>query len=209
MELLQILLIVPSALLGLVLHELAHGAAAYALGDPTAKNMGRLSLNPLRHLDLMGTIFLLVLHFGWAKPVQVNPANFTHPKRDMLLVALAGPATNLLLAVLFGVGVRLLPPVGDNLTLALLHQIFIYGVVINTALMVFNMIPLPPLDGSRLVHALIPYHREREYRVFEMWAARGLMAVLLLGALTKVSIIGKVMNPPILFFLKLFAGVGS
>lgn len=209
MDLVQVLILLPSALLGLVLHEVAHGVVAYALGDPTAKRMGRLSLNPLRHLDLIGTIFLLVLHFGWAKPVQVNPSYFRKPKRDMLLVALAGPATNLLLAALFGLGVRALGMVEGSFVLSLLRQMFLLGVVINVALAVFNMLPVPPLDGSRLIHALVPDNKEPQYRVFQLWAARALMAVLLLAAITKTPIIGRLLDPPIRFFLSLFAGVGA
>ena len=208
MELLQILMIVPAALVGLVLHELAHGAVALALGDPTARDQGRLTLNPLRHLDLMGTIFLLILHFGWAKPVQVNPRYFAKPKRDMLLVALAGPATNLILAALFGLLVRTLPTEG-GLALQIGRQMLLYGVVINAALAVFNMLPIPPLDGSRLVHALVPYRHEFTWRRIEMWATRGLFALMLLGAVTQTPIIGRVINPTIRFFLKVLAGVGS
>lgn len=207
-ELLQILMIVPAALVGLVLHEVAHGAAALALGDPTARDQGRLTLNPLKHLDLMGTIFLLILHFGWAKPVQVNPRYFANPKRDMLLVALAGPATNILLAALAGILIRVLPSEG-GVVLAVGRQMLLYGVVINGALAVFNMLPIPPLDGSRLVHALVPYRHELTWRQVEMWATRGLFALMLLGAVTSTPIIGRVLNPAIGFFLKVFAGVGS
>jgi Zn-dependent protease len=212
MNIWDVIIIAPSALIALTLHELAHGLVAFFLGDPTAKRMGRLTLNPLKHLDLMGTILLIVLHFGWAKPVIVNPNNFKNPKRDMVLVAIAGPLTNLILAALFGLGVKYI--VGSyvvgtepsELTI-LAYKMFFFGVLINVSLAVFNMLPIPPLDGSRLIGAIVPDRYYGYYRKFEKMGTMFLMGILLIGAFSKISIIGGILNAPVGFLVKFFSGV--
>ncbi|MCB2212809.1 site-2 protease family protein [bacterium] len=207
-EFTRILMIIPGALLGLTLHEAAHALAAFLLGDPTAKRLGRLTLNPLKHLDLFGTLMIFLIHFGWAKPVPVNPAHFRSPKRDMLFVALVGPATNFLIAAAFGFGLRAMPdPTALSGSGAVIYQILLYGVVINVVLAVFNLLPVPPLDGSRLVHLFFPAKYERQYQMFTRVAGFALLAVVLIGMLTKVSIIGALINAPVGFFLRLFVGV--
>ncbi len=212
MNFMDFLIIAPSALIALTLHELAHGLVAFFLGDPTAKRMGRLTLNPLKHLDLMGTILIFVLHFGWAKPVIVNPNNFKNPKRDMVLVALAGPLTNLILAALFGLGVKLISGsyiIGSEpseLTIVLYRMLF-FGVIINVSLAIFNMLPIPPLDGSRLIGAIVPDRYNMQYRKFEKVGTMFLMGILLIGAFSEISIIGKILNTPVEILVKLFSGV--
>ena len=165
-------LIIP-LIFAIVFHEVAHGWVARALGDPTAAERKRLSLNPLRHVDLFGTVILpgmLALAkgpiFGWAKPVPVNPRNFANPSRDMMLVALAGPVSNLVLAWLASLGLKIIPlwaGVGDVTAAIVICQ---QAIVINSGLMVFNLIPIPPLDGSKiLLHWASPSIREMVYRI--------------------------------------------
>ncbi len=151
------LYLVPTALLSLTFHEFSHGWVAYKLGDPTAKQAGRLSLNPLVHLDVLGTIAMLLLRFGWAKPVPVNPMYFKNRKRDMAITAVAGPISNLLLAfvcmILFYTTVTFIPSgtIGD-----VLQTFFIIMVSLNVGLAVFNLLPISPLDGSKILYAVLP-----------------------------------------------------
>ena len=152
-------------LFSLSFHEFAHGYVAYKLGDPTADRMGRLTLNPLVHLDPLGTICMLLCGFGWAKPVPVSTRFFRKPKRDMALTAFAGPVSNILLAFVCMLSYRLLILAFGNVSLhsefvyfIVLYtiQLFWYGHVLNLYLAVFNLIPIPPLDGSRLLFIFLP-----------------------------------------------------
>lgn len=147
-----------SFFVSLTLHEAAHAWAAYKLGDNTAKEMGRLSLNPLKHIDPWGAIFFFIAGFGWGNPVQFNPARLKNPKRDSILVALAGPAANLILAIFFSLIYRLFPAsdaIGQFLTLL---------VSINIIWMIFNLLPIPPLDGSHILAVFLP---QRAYFVLQ------------------------------------------
>lgn len=139
-----------SILIAITVHEFSHAWMANYYGDSTAKMMGRVSLNPLRHLDLWGSIFILLAGFGWGKPVIVNPNNFKNPKIDNLTVSLAGPISNLLLAVIIGLIYRFvnLPDYID--------MVFYILVITNLVLMIFNLIPIPPLDGSKILHLFLP-----------------------------------------------------
>lgn len=145
-------------LISLSCHEAAHAYVANRLGDPTAKLMGRLTLNPFKHLDPWGTIFLFIVGFGWGIPVPINPRNFKNEKLDSLKVSLAGPATNLLLAFLFGLIYRLFP-LGD-----VVGQIVIVMVSLNIIWMIFNLLPIPPLDGSHILRVFTP---EKFYEILE------------------------------------------
>lgn len=183
--------LVPIILLSLTIHEFSHALMADFLGDPTPRRMGRLSLNPLRHLEFFGTLLLFFTGFGWAKPVLVDPANFRVPKRAMLSVALAGPFSNLCLAIT-GAGlmkilaellkVATIPP----LAILPLYTIFNTMIIINLSLALFNLLPFPPLDGSRIISYFMPNRFRVQYRQFEQMAP---MLLLLLFALGGLSIV--------------------
>ena len=149
---LDMLISLIAALTCIILHELAHGYVALLLGDKTAKKMGRLTFNPLKHIDPIGLLAFVFLKFGWAKPVQVDPRNFKNPKRGMAITALAGPATNFILAVfiLFIFGF-IIPFVGRN---AFIFQLFVRIAYFSVFLGIFNLVPIPPLDGSKVLFAI-------------------------------------------------------
>lgn len=163
--LIKISIMLVPALLAITMHEVAHGYIAERFGDPTARLLGRLNLNPMRHLDPIGTVAIFIFGFGWARPVPVNSGNLRHPKRDMIWVALAGPITNLLLAVasallLRGVGLLGMTSVGDSalfLQMAKpLRMMLGFSLYINVLLGIFNLVPLPPLDGGRILTGILP-----------------------------------------------------
>ena len=163
MNLESLLIILPAILIALTIHEFAHGWVAFRLGDPTARDAGRLTLNPLPHLDTVGTLMLIITtlsgkgSFGWAKPVPVNGYNFANPKRDGLLVSLAGPVSNILLALVFGYSYRGI--FGDHVYPNAYTGIFLLQCIsINIGIAFFNLIPVPPLDGSHILAGLLPNH---------------------------------------------------
>lgn len=184
----------PPLLLALTFHEFAHGYVAHRLGDPTAKLAGRLTLNPLKHLDPIGTLAFFLIKIGWAKPVPVNPRFFAHPKTDMLWVALAGPLTNLALAVVSALLAKsiwflapLLPPTPLVAGIIVpVNTMLIASVWINLLLCIFNFLPFPPLDGSRILVGVLPDRFAQSYMQFEKY---GFILVLILafsGALSKI-----------------------
>lgn len=180
-------------LFAITIHEASHGYAARALGDRTAESLGRLSLNPLRHIDPVGTILvpavLLVLGgflFGWAKPVPVNARNLGHPRRDMALVAAAGPLSNLAMALAWGLLLKFaLGAGGDGLWLGLRYMA-IAGIVINLVLMVLNLLPLPPLDGGRVLTGLVPETLARRLDRIEPYGLLILVVLLATGLLSQI-----------------------
>ncbi|MBC8180655.1 site-2 protease family protein [candidate division KSB1 bacterium] len=206
----EFLIIAPPILIALTFHEFAHAYAAYRLGDPTAKQMGRLSLNPLVHLDVLGTAMLFIVHIGWAKPVPVNPAYFRNPKQDLLWVSLAGPASNLLLAFIFGLMCRMMGIESlRNLEPGFsgVFQFMIgFGMIINIVLAFFNFLPIPPLDGSKILMGLVPQQYENQLVPYLRYGPTILIALIAIGYLTKVSILWMIINPFVKFFSYLFAG---
>ncbi len=170
-----IILSAPAILFGLTIHEFSHGWVAWQLGDPTAKMLGRLTLNPLKHLDPIGTIALFLFRFGWAKPVPIDPRNCRHPTRDMAISGLAGPAANLLTAAVSGLVLRVLILFHVGGFAATLTS---YFVLFNLILCFFNLIPIPPLDGSRLLYHLLPPNLAAGYARLERYGFIILLAFL-------------------------------
>jgi len=202
---------VPAVLIAITFHEYSHGRMAYKLGDPTAAEAGRLTLNPLAHLDPMGTLMLLLFRFGWAKPVPVNFNRLNHPKRDMVYVSLAGPIANIATAVMFAIMLRLsyyfMGQISMaqnssffNLSITMLRGWLIFlqtGVIINLALAIFNLIPVPPLDGSKILLGLLPYSQAYKFAKLESYGPIFLLILVLSG------IIGKVLFPIVFFLFRL------
>lgn len=154
----DILIYIIPALVCVTIHETCHGLVAYKLGDPTAKNAGRLTLNPIRHIDFWGLVMLVVCHFGWAKPVPVDARNFKDPKKGMAVTALAGPVSNLVLAVLLlaAYGLLYVPLLHLGSVGFFLLRLILTTAYLSTALAVFNIIPISPLDGSKVLYSVIP-----------------------------------------------------
>jgi len=185
----ELVLSVLAVLITLSLHEFAHAFAAYKLGDNTARNLGRLSLNPLKHLDPIGAIFMLVFHFGWAKPVPINARNFKKPKRDFAITALAGPLSNVIVAFfstfLYLISLKVyLTGIEGFLGNVVYNTCLFLSVFssINVGLGIFNLIPIPPFDGSRILNVILPaklYFKVMKYERYIYW---GVIAWLFLGS---------------------------
>ncbi len=190
----ELIILAPPLLFALTLHEFAHGFIAYRLGDPTAKMAGRLTLNPLKHLDPLGTIAFFFIKFGWAKPVPVNAGYFRNPKQDMLWVALAGPVTNLGLAIIsaiFAKGVWLLASLlpysrAMEAILLPLSAMLVASVWINLVLAIFNCLPIPPLDGGRILAGLLPDRLAESYQQIERYGFIIILVLAFSGLLSKV-----------------------
>ena len=180
-------------------HEFAHGYAADRLGDPTPRRAGRLTLNPLAHLDPLGTILLVLTGFGWAKPVPIDPGNFPDWRRGLITVAAAGPIANVVLAILFGLPFKLgLVAVGSPLARPLFVIVFI-----NAVLAVFNLIPVPPLDGSKIMIGLLPGQLGIAYARLQAYG------VMILIGLIYFRITDLLVLPPLLWLVQLATGLGG
>ena len=191
-SLLDMIVIVAASLLCITVHETCHGLAAYWMGDDTAKRLGRLSLNPLHHVDLMGLVMMALVRFGWAKPVPIDMRRFRNPKLGMALTALAGPASNVLLMILAMLlrSVIFVPYLMTN------HSVWRYGVlileyvaVLSAGLAVFNLFPVPPLDGSKVLFAVLP---DRYYDKLMLVERYGMILLALL-------LIGGILDQPLMF----------
>jgi len=185
-------------LTAIVFHEYAHGWMADAQGDPTPRAAGRLTANPLAHLDPIGTLMLLFFRFGWAKPVPVNPAYFRDRRRGMLLVAAAGPAANLITAF---VAVALLKVVGRGAGMTLVRSLFEWIMLYNIWFALFNLLPIPPLDGSRM---LSPFLRGQSARMYWQYQQYGMFIMILLVA---SGVVGAVLSPIATWLIRLMDGM--
>lgn len=182
----DLLYYVPAILISLTIHECAHGYAASLLGDPTAKASGRLTLNPLKHVDVIGLLSLILFHFGWAKPVPVNPGYFKDRKRDMALTALAGPVSNFLLGFIALFFYALSFHLGASFVVVkVLMPFFSALAVINVSLAIFNLIPVPPLDGSKVLAAVLPDRMYFNLLRFEQYGYLILLILLFTGILSR------------------------
>lgn len=210
MELTLVQKIAASALpiiFAITVHEAAHGYAAKYFGDLTAEKMGRITLNPLKHIDLIGTILLPALTlmvggilFGWAKPVPVNFANLRNPKKDMLWVAAAGPASNFIMAIFWTLVLNFSNSAPESAAF-FLSQMGWAGISINLVLMVLNLLPLPPLDGGRIAVSLLPMDMAVKLSRLEQYGFLILIALLFTG------ILGKIISPIINFFAQIILGI--
>ena len=193
---------VPLIILILSTHEYAHGLVANKLGDPTAENRGRLTLNPLKHIDPLGFLMFLLIGIGYAKPVPICDRYFKKPKRDMALVAAAGPLANLLLALIFTLLVKILFLIAPFLSLdgwqmeaaQYAYIIFDYGMYYSLAFMIFNLIPVPPLDGSRILYAFLPQKALLWVQKYEQYFLWGLFGLFLVCSILNISIISVVVK---------------
>jgi Zn-dependent protease len=185
-------------LLSLTIHEFAHAFMADRLGDPTPRHQGRLTLNPLAHLDPLGTVLLLLTHFGWGKPVQFDPHNLKNPLQDGALVAAAGPAMNLLVAFLLSLLLRFHVVTGPLLSFALAQIIFI-----NIGLALFNLIPVHPLDGSKVILAVLPRQLAYEYENFMGQFGYFVLLALILPLFNGVAPVSLLLSPAITFLAHL------
>lgn len=209
--LLEILLIGPPILFAITIHEFAHGFIADKLGDPTPGFAGRLTLNPLAHLDPIGTLMFFIAHIGWAKPVPINPNNFQNPKKDMLWVALAGPLSNLICAFVFGMCLRGMlffgaPPLFST-HLSLIVSIIQILVAFNIVLAVFNTIPIFPLDGYRILTGLLPSRLSYEFSQAARYGPLILLSLILIGQITNFPILWLLIGPVVIFLNFLFTGL--
>lgn len=190
-ELLELLFILPAILISITIHEFAHGYVAYKLGDPTAKNMGRLTLNPLKHIDPVGTLMLVIARFGWAKPVPINPMYFKNVKKGTMLVGIAGPLSNIIFAI-FLKSILYISVLFFNGNWVL----YFIGCVnlmyfLNINLAVFNLIPIPPLDGAKIFGGLLPNKWYYDILVYEKYV--GIILVLIIFMFPQL--LNKIMGP--------------
>ncbi|WFS61532.1 site-2 protease family protein [Pseudodesulfovibrio thermohalotolerans] len=195
------LTLAPGLLIALVFHEVAHGYVAYLLGDPTAKSEGRLTLNPLKHLDPIGTLAFFFVHFGWARPVPVNARYFRNPRKGMMFTAMAGPGINFILAAAFAAAFHLMGLFGLSPANAL-YAVAYYGVFVNLILAAFNLLPIPPLDGSNILAYFLSPRAAYKYMSLSRYGFIILIAIILLGRYTGLDIVGRVIVP-------LVRGLGS
>jgi len=210
-------ILIPVLVFALSFHEFAHGWMAHRLGDSTAKNQGRLTLNPLAHLDPIGALVLYFAGFGWAKPVPVDGSNLANPRTDMMKIAFAGPASNLLLALIGGVLLRILIGssfVVESLTyyassnfIKIVFETLIRFTQINIALAVFNLIPIPPLDGSQIFSGLIVQKNPDLVMKLQMYGPQILFGLILVGYFIKIPLLWWVISPFVSFFMLLFSGM--
>lgn len=206
----NLIISIPTILYALTIHEYFHGWTANKFGDPTAKLLGRLTLNPLAHIDIMGALCFVFARFGWGKPVPINPSYFRNPRRDNMIVSFAGPASNFISAFMFGVIFQLLRSIPFIIPVniaAVLYNLLISGIIMNLSLAFFNMIPLFPLDGSHILEGLLPHSMAMKYKEVERYCPFILLGLIVMGNFTGFSILSVMLGPPIQYFLRVFTGL--
>src|SRR3989339_47042 len=180
----MILISLFAILIAITVHEFSHAKVADVLGDPTPRQAGRLTLNPIAHLDPIGFLMLILVRFGWAKPVPINPYNFRNPRQGSLYVSLAGPLSNFFLDWVLGIILKSLPAYPD-----LVGTIFFYTIWINLALGVFNLIPIPPLDGSHILEYFLPPHQLEGFYRLQQYGFFFFIAVVFLGSPILIEVV--------------------
>lgn len=199
-DVMTLLLGLPALVLAIVGHEYAHAQAAHCLGDDTAERYGRLTLNPLVHFDIIGTLALFIAGIGWAKPVPVNVANFKDPKKDEILVAFAGPAANLIMAFVAFVIYSLADAMDFNLSRTA-YQVLSLIVLYNINFAIFNMLPIPPLDGSTIITAFMPWEWRLKFRSFQI------LSFIMFLVIVNTPILGLIFRPLAQTILHAFQGI--
>jgi len=199
---------IPILLFSLTIHEYSHGITAYYLGDDTAKRAGRLSLNPISHIDPIGLLMLFIAHIGWAKPVPINPYNFKNYKRDTAITAAAGPISNFLIAIIISILFHFLQGIipAEKMMTGFTQTVFYalyYAVLINLALGLFNLIPLPPLDGSKILGGFLTDKQYASYTARERQGAMVLMIVFAADYILHLGLIRSIIEVPLIFFINL------
>ncbi len=206
----ELILVIPILLISLSIHEYSHGYVSYLLGDPTPKQNGRLTLNPIAHLDLMGSLVLLITRrIGWAKPVPINPRYYQNPRRGLMLVGVAGPASNLIMAVIFSLVFKAVMFTVDagslnavNLQISDLQYVtlnFLYlAIIVNLSLGFFNLLPIPPLDGSNILRGVLPRNLDKYLNKLQ-----GPIGMVILLVLAYTGLLWQMISP----FVNLFLGI--
>lgn len=201
----KLALTIPGILFALTIHEFAHALAANSMGDPTAKNSGRLTLNPFPHIDIVGLISLLLFRFGWAKPVPINPLLMRKPKTGIFLVSLSGPFSNLVFGFILGIITRIYSKgaiIQPNENVMFMLS---FAIIINIILAFFNLIPIPPLDGSKILFTLLDIPLEKQF-LLEKTGPVLLILIIVTSNLVGFNILWAFLSKPVLFFSKLFLG---
>lgn len=210
-DLIDYLYIIPCALVAIVLHELAHGLVSHFLGDPTPKMTGRLTLNPLKHLDLFGTIALVLFGFGWAKPVLIDPTYYKNKKWGTALVSLAGPLTNFILVIISAFFMVLFYQLSDSVFTIIGFNFFNTLAMINTGFFLFNLLPIPPLDGSKIIGVVLPnsaYEQYMKYQRYGMFIFMFLLVIVnVLERATDKYILSELLSNTYIGIVKLIFGL--
>ena len=193
---------IPVLLFAITIHEYAHGKTALWFGDPTAQRMGRLSFNPLTHIDPLGAVCLFLFNFGWAKPVPVDTRYFKNHRRDVILMSLSGPVTNLCAAFVAGMLLRFL-----FLPIEIYQMVLLYLLFMNLGLGLFNLLPLPPLDGSHVLENLLTERAALRYRELSRYGPFILIAVIMLDNFAHTGILNAVLLHPMRYLAELFSGI--
>src|SRR6056297_1405569 len=209
-NIMELILVIPVLLLSLSIHEYSHGYVSYLLGDPTPKQNGRLTLNPIAHLDLMGSLVLLITRrIGWAKPVPINPRYYQNPRRGLMLVGVAGPASNLIMAVIFSLvfkavmftvdagSLNSVNPQISDLQYVTLNFLYL-AIIVNLSLGFFNLLPIPPLDGSNILRGVLPRNLDRYLNRLQ-----GPIGMVILLVLAYTGLLWQMISP----FVNLFLGI--